>query len=181
MKAHHLIVTIVFCFIASKNYAQVNKNITTIPSNNNPAAVVAPCGSCPIVVVPIADRVIFSYDESGNQRERKLCINCADSRPAAKSAIDAEKKVDTIIEDDLKFYPNPVTEDLFIEFNIADVSKKINNIEILDLNGQIVKMYNEINLSETLKIPFADLPQGIYILNINYSNGEVVDLKIVKK
>ena len=133
------------------------------------------------VIVPIADRVTFAYDESGNQRERKLCINCVVNKPAPAGENLVSKNVDTIQDDNLKFYPNPVTEDLFIEFNVVNVNKKITTIEVFSLTGQVLRKYTDVNTSETLKIPFVELPQGVYVVNVKYNDGEIVDLKIVKK
>lgn len=61
-----------------------------------------------------------------------------------------------IEKDKIKFYPNPVTQTLFIESNSKDV-----NIQILNAEGRVViktTMGNQINVEK--------LPKGIYFLQI---------------
>ena len=80
--------------------------------------------------------------------------------------------------DNLKFYPNPVTEDLHIDFNAP--SESVFKIVVYSLSGQIVQAYSNLNEQTTITIPFSSLAQGEYIVNLEYYNGEIVDLKILK-
>jgi hypothetical protein len=154
---------------------------TLSTGTDNQIAAVGPGGGDPIDI-PIADRVRFLYDESGNQRERQICINCTANKPSGQVDDIANKNIEEIVEEDgLKFYPNPVSEDLFIEFNGIDKEKKISLVEVYSLAGQKIKRYSEVKNDSTLKIPFIELSQGMYIVNIIYNNGEVVNLKIQKK
>lgn len=130
----------------------------------------------------IADRVIFAYDESGNQKQRTLCINCASNRMANPLSVEGNKDIEEkIIEDKLVFYPNPVKEELHIDFDITDANKQVDAVTVYTITGQTIKKYTN-NVNQTsLIIPFEALPQGIYIVNVLYNTGEIIDLKIKKQ
>lgn len=185
MKTKLLVTSLISCLFVTINNAQTTNKSNVITNSGNNTQTMGVAGTGPgggDTVVTIADRVTFAYDESGNQTERKLCINCTVNKNALREKNNLIAKEDEIFSDDnLKFYPNPLTEDLFIDFNITDKNKKVEHIEVISLDGQIVKLIKDINENETLKIPFDDMPQGVYIVNVAYSNGEIVDLKIVKK
>ncbi len=120
------------------------------------------------------------YDVSGNQIERFICINCTTNRPAvSNNEIGNELSKEFFELDNLKFYPNPVEEDLQIDFN--ETSKNIANISVYNLSGQLLNKYDNLNNQLTITIPFINVPQGLYIVNITFNNGEVIDLKIQKK
>ena len=70
---------------------------------------------------------------------------------------------------------------MIIEFNSIDKEKKVLFVEVYSLAGQKIKRYSEVKNDSTLKIPFIELSQGVYIVNIIYNNGEVINLKIQKK
>lgn len=73
---------------------------------------------------------------------------------------------------DITLYPNPVTNVL----NINSITS-INKMQIIDLNGRIVK---DIKANNTIsQINVSDLLSGIYILNIETENGFFVK-KFVK-
>jgi hypothetical protein len=56
---------------------------TLSTGTGNQITAVGPGGGDPIDI-PIADRVRFLYDESGNQRERQICINCTANKPSGQ-------------------------------------------------------------------------------------------------
>ncbi|PZU88211.1 MAG: adhesin [Chryseobacterium sp.] len=71
---------------------------------------------------------------------------------------------------DVKIYPNPA-KDLV---NITS-KKEINSVEILDQSGK------RISESKELKINISQLPKGIYILKIKFSNGNSSLQKLIKQ
>lgn len=130
----------------------------------------------------IADRVIFAYDESGNQKQRTLCINCVSNRMANPAIVEAKKELEEkIIEDKLVFYPNPVKEELHIDFDITDAIKQVDAVTVYAITGQMIKNYSITTNQTNLIIPFESLPQGIYIVYVLYTTGETIDLKIKKQ
>jgi Secretion system C-terminal sorting domain len=128
-----------------------------------------------------ADRLLFKYDEAGNQKERKLCINCGSARMSNPETNDESRNEEVIKDGNLTFYPNPVNEELHIDFGLSDEVKKIDKIEVYSLGGQLIKTYSDIKNQTSLIIPFNNLSQGMYLVNVVYGNGEVTDLKIQKK
>jgi hypothetical protein len=67
------------------------------------------------------------------------------------------------LEKQFKVYPNPASEQLFIELN--DISRNL-DVEIYNMTGQLIK--NEIfhNIS-TIELDVSGLMKGIYILKLN--------------
>lgn len=118
-------------------------------------------------------RIRFSYDQAGNQTKRDICINCG--RPSATLTND-----DYIVDEKISYYPNPVKEELFINWkNKEDVI--VNFIEVYNLNGQLLYNIDDLKKTETTTVNFLNYPEGIYLVNINFENGTKQTLKIVKK
>lgn len=68
-------------------------------------------------------------------------------------------------------YPNPVKDNLFFDTNLD-----IKNVAVYSMNGQLVK---KATLSDN-KISVSDLQSGMYILNLETSEGTVIHHKITK-
>ena len=68
-----------------------------------------------------------------------------------------------------QIYPNPTSRLLYIE-----VENQIEEIKLFNLNGNLVKATNE------LEIDLMDLSDGIYILQIAIGNGKIIRKKIFK-
>ncbi len=71
-----------------------------------------------------------------------------------------------------EMYPNPVEDNLFIEFN----STKEVSYEVLDLKGKIIFK----GALENSRINFSPLSTGVYIMKINDGN-KIITRKVVKK
>ncbi|MCB0669770.1 MAG: T9SS type A sorting domain-containing protein [Saprospiraceae bacterium] len=71
--------------------------------------------------------------------------------------------------DDLNIYPNPASEKIFLELGTRESS---NRIEILNINGQVVKEIHPD--SDRIEINIQDLTPGMYLVR---SNGEKVRTK----
>ncbi len=78
------------------------------------------------------------------------------------------------IDNKISFYPNPVENILSIDSENIN----INSITITDLNGRVIKNNIFDNVSD-IKINLSDLSSGIYMMNINSSEGSVIK-KIMK-
>ncbi|MDP2160310.1 MAG: T9SS type A sorting domain-containing protein [Flavobacterium sp.] len=81
--------------------------------------------------------------------------------------------VDQITKSDIKFYPNPVTNELNI--SIAD-GKTIERISIYSLVGQLVRTIE----GNTTVVNMSDFSDGIYLVKVQTDHG-VIDQKIIKK
>jgi hypothetical protein len=75
----------------------------------------------------------------------------------------------------LKIYPNPVKEQLIISNkNII----KMDNIHIYDLIGR--EMLNDIDIKQEYILNISNYSPGIYFLNINFENQQIVNNIIIK-
>jgi len=73
----------------------------------------------------------------------------------------------------LSFYPNPTDGVLNLSFFN---NQQINQIQVLDMNGKLVKNYTQTNK----QIDISELPSGIYFLKLNLLGKSLVK-KIVKQ
>ena len=78
------------------------------------------------------------------------------------------------INQNFKVYPNPATT--FVNISSKD-NTKINQIQITDLNGRVIKSINGKEVSTQINI--ADLNTGVYFLKVSTDNG-VGTTKIIK-
>ncbi len=81
----------------------------------------------------------------------------------------------------ISVYPNPVTEQLYIQYFVADKGQA--NIKLYDISGKLIQAFDEGNKNRGVyqsTINVESLPEQVYILEIN-SPGKSVKTKIVKK
>ncbi len=87
-----------------------------------------------------------------------------------------EKKLTTA---QFKIFPNPCTENIFLEFE--NLPEREFSISILDVNGNIVMEENTPFQSlYSLKIDFYCLPKGLYFVTLNFSDGTKISNKVIK-
>ena len=79
-----------------------------------------------------------------------------------------------IAENNFLLYPNPV--DHFLNINI-DGDRILSTVEIFDVVG---KSCRQVQVSEIQPIDVNDLENGIYLLKLNFRNGEVGGTKFIK-
>ena len=124
----------------------------------------------------------FTYDVAGNQTNRHYIVvsNKLANRNVKqiKDLVEADLKTSDVSEE-IKFYPNPVQEDLFIQWIETEV-KKETQLQLFDMNGQLLKTYFNLPENNSMTINFQVFPSGIFNLILDYSNGEIKILKVVK-
>lgn len=138
-----------------------------------------------ILIVPLLtngqNKMIFEYDQSGNQIKRQLCINCP--IPDRKAENDIYSDEDNLLkffdEDVISYYPNPVKEVLFIKWKIT-YDSKVYTIKIYTLNGQLLKTHNNLELTDNSSLSFNEYPIGMYSVVLFYTNGVSKAIKIIK-
>ena len=128
-------------------------------------------------------KISFDYDTAGNQTLRQICLSC--KTPNVKE--DAKEVTELTSEDLQKFspddvisyYPNPVKEQLYLKWELIN-ENKVSTIHIYSLTGQLLKMMTKLEISNSAVIDFSALPNGIYNILLNYTNGENKSIKIIK-
>ena len=131
------------------------------------------------------DKIIFGYDDAGNQINRELCLSASctkTGKTAAPKEIKALKEEDLqkfFPEDVISYYPNPVKEELYLKWELV-IGKTVSSIDLYDLNGRTLKTYNNLEKANNLNIPFFDYPKGTYLVVLAYNDGEQKTIKIVK-
>ena len=130
-----------------------------------------------------AQKINFTYDGAGNQINRAYCFQCPSSQKKAVKEIEAlvEEDMEKFFpEDVISYYPNPVKEELFLKWIISE-DNYVSSINIVSMAGQMLKQYHTTSGTATQNIPFQEYPTGVYIVLLNYSNGEQKTIKIIKK
>lgn len=128
-------------------------------------------------------RVLFNYDQGGNQVLRYICINC-NGRVATDTIQSTPEIISQDIKDDLNskisYYPNPVREELNIKWmNENQVS--VSSIEVFSMTGQSLGSYTDLDNVQSTTVGFGTYPQGFYNLTLYFSDGSKETLKVVKK
>lgn len=131
------------------------------------------------------DRVIFEYDSAGNQIIRRFCINCSTFRNTNDSIKDfSELKEEDLLKfsptDNISYYPNPVSEELYLKWELIN-DVKVSRIDVYNINGQLIKSFSNLTNENNKTIPFQELPVGTYSILLLYSNSEQKPIIIIKK
>lgn len=123
--------------------------------------------------------ISFNYDTAGNQIQRNLVIVIPSDSGRIMSNQE-DNKLDLNTEGDmLTYFPNPVKNTLNLRWSLID-GKNVKMIQIFSINGQLIKTYNTLESKIMAEIDFSGLPQGIFMLNILYSNSTQEVIKIIK-
>lgn len=90
-------------------------------------------------------------------------------------SVNSELGIIDLTDSGFVMYPNPVSDVL----TISNPGALINSIEIVDLNGRIVKTIDYPGTSE-LQVNVSDLSAGMYLIN-TYSGKGLITNKVIKK
>lgn len=136
------------------------------------------------IVAKAQGKIIFDYDNAGNQTVRELCLSCnkpnSKTKPPIEIAALKEEDLEKFSpEDVISYYPNPVKEELYLKWELV-ADKRVTAIYLDDLNGRILHTYNNLDKVNNLSIPFFNYPSGTYLVILVYNNGEQKTIKIVK-
>jgi hypothetical protein len=132
-----------------------------------------------------SNKITFSYDSAGNQIKRELCLSCLTDKsantPPKKQiiALEEEDLQKFFPEDVISYYPNPVKEELYLKWELTE-QKTVSTIYLFSSSGQQLQAYNGLDQMSNYTIPFLNYPQGIYLVNLVYNDGESKTIKIVK-
>lgn len=90
------------------------------------------------------------------------------------SSIEKVNLLADIITKSFAVYPNPTSDKIYVSGLIPNI---INELEIVNINGQIVKKLSVIYTENDTEIEVSDLPKGIYIISVIGSSNKI---KLVK-
>jgi hypothetical protein len=129
-------------------------------------------------------KITFQYDTAGNQTDRVLCLSGCSAK-SIKEIKDIEAIVDEDLqkffpEDAISYYPNPVKEELYLKWEVLE-DNKISSIVVYGLNGQVLKTFSKTETTNTQNISFQEYPAGVYLVVLNYKNGDQKTIKIIKQ
>lgn len=131
-------------------------------------------------------KIAFTYDASGNQIKRELCISNCNTKTLKEQA---PKEIEALVEEDLQkfspgdvisYYPNPVKEELYLKWELKN-GNNVSSIQVYTMNGQVIKTFNKPENTNSQNIAFQDYPVGIYIISLIYINGDQKTIKIIKQ
>ena len=86
--------------------------------------------------------------------------------------IHSTSHVSQYIADNVRIYPNPASDILFVELKRGE---RIANIALCDMQGRIVEE------SDTSPVFLGHLPSGVYVMQVKDSNGRKFIQKVVIK
>jgi Starch-binding module 26/Chitobiase/beta-hexosaminidase C-terminal domain/Secretion system C-terminal sorting domain len=95
------------------------------------------------------------------------CYNATGTEVLCSTVTDTDAEAPT--ESEITLYPNPVNENL-----ILSSAKEIQEIQVIDLTGKVVKSSTETTLQ------LSDIAMGMYFVNITFKDQSKVTRKIVK-
>ena len=70
------------------------------------------------------------------------------------------------IADNFKIYPNPAKDFVIVDFN--EFEGKLNQVRLINIQGQNVFTSNIIDEVKTFNVPLTDLSEGIYFIQLQY-------------
>ena len=78
----------------------------------------------------------------------------------------------------LSFGPNPVINNLRI--NIPNAPENGVDVQVFDVHGkQVINQQYTVQNSSYIKVPFGNLTQGLYFVQLDIENSDMI--KIIKK
>ena len=127
------------------------------------------------------DHVVFDYDVAGNQIKRYLIDIDRPSSENPKNAAEVTPAdlIKSDIYDDIKYYPNPVKEELYVFWDLIN-DNNVQSIQLYTINGKLVKSFDKLSKLNSYTLPFQTLPEGIYSVTMVFKNGEKKSLKVIK-
>jgi hypothetical protein len=125
----------------------------------------------------------FDYDASGNQTSRVYCFNCS-TVAGKQSIVDTKNSKQSDLKnffpnDILSYYPNPVKEELYLKWKVINDNNVVSLI-IYNVSGEVLKKIDNKPTQDNATISFIEFPEGLYVVELNYSNENKETIKIIK-
>lgn len=131
------------------------------------------------------NKVIFNYDNAGNQIKRTLVITAFTSKSSNETIENDQKIVQENLlkfsnEDVISYYPNPVKEELYLQWELIN-ENNVSKIEVYSFDGKLLRFHNNLQSENNKTISFQEMTTGNYLVILFYTNGEQKTIKIIKK
>jgi len=82
---------------------------------------------------------------------------------------------------DMSIFPNPATDAVTVDLNLAEVSKDV-NVQIVDISGKVVANNNFTNVRDNaLNINTTELASGVYMINVFTDSGVKSERILIQK
>jgi Secretion system C-terminal sorting domain len=183
MKAIYFILLIFNFLVFQSGFSQISNlgtnTLTSGGATTNQAA-------APIIdPLPLPPNVItFDYDVAGNQWKRRFIYVASGVYRQTNQPVATQPKREELLESDISseilYYPNPVVSELFLKWTNSEANA-VQQIELYNMNGQLMRRFENLKNEENTVVNFESYPSGYYILNLTYSTGEVKNLRIIKE
>ncbi len=128
------------------------------------------------------DLVAFDYDVAGNQIKRHLIDldnKKTNENPKSITDLTASDLIKSDIYDDIKYYPNPVKEELYVFWDLVN-GNDVESIQLYNINGKLISSFDNLRKAGNFTVPFQVLPEGMYSVTMIFKNGEKKSLKVIK-
>jgi len=135
-------------------------------------------------------KLLFAYDNAGNQKQRYYCEDFGCVPPAGiidsdnhtvSEAIASQDTVEEAIVSnrDISVYPNPTKDNVTISLNLKSEITMVSEIKLYNTNGVAVKTIPNQNKA-TYNLDLSNVSSGIYFIHFHLSNGSHITKSIIK-
>lgn len=141
------------------------------------------CGLLFCSTLVAQNRIKFEYDQAGNQVKRYICLSCPARMSGTKDEGNAQKEEDLqkfFPEDVISYYPNPVKEQLYLQWDLPN-ENKVKQMMLFSINGQQLREFKGFETQNNTTISFQEYPSGTYIIVLDLTNGEQKSITILKQ
>lgn len=116
--------------------------------------------------------VVFSYDDSGNQIERKYKSLITGKEETKK------KSISESYSSYIQVFPNPTSGFFYIEWK-EEISQFIHSVEIISATGLMSKFMINSTMNR-LEIDLTSKQSGVYFIRFMFTDGSIVSKKVIK-
>lgn len=121
----------------------------------------------------VETKLQFSYDDSGNQIERKF-----QSLVIGGKQPEQDLSFSDLYEEMIQVYPNPTRGKFYIEWK-NEISSHISMVEVLSASAIIQANRIESN-QNMLNIDLTSKQSGIYFVRFTFTDGSILSKKVIK-
>lgn len=129
-----------------------------------------------------AQELNFDYDSAGNIRRWEYCEgNCTLSKETKEAITDEAEATTTLaaqVDDRVMMYPNPVTDQLQLQWS-GKFEGHISHIEIFTYLGKQLQQYTQFDQPYII-IDMATYPSGTYFVRFSFDDHSVITRKTLK-